>query len=134
MKAIIQKVAEKHDLKPHDIIGPSSTREIVQARDELCSLLDGMGLSLNDIGRRVNRDHTTVFLAIQRRHESLGYVSQTSKLRPPEPWHVVGHYTRDKAWKIYRGPKWVAMRRGRTPLKAGSKGELEELLAKEYAK
>lgn len=139
MKEIIQLVADAYGFNPSDILGNSRKQGVVLAREEACSLLDGMGLSLPEIGRRMKLDHTSVLVAIRRRHKALGYEPLISGRSPPprrepQPWHVVGKYTRDKAWKIYRGPKWVAMQRGRTPLKAPDKATLEELLAKEYAK
>ncbi len=132
MIEIIQKVAKRYGFKPSDITGPSNVRAFRPARDEVCSLLDGMGLTLEHIGRLVNRDHSTVLYAIRRRHMSLGY-PYPIKGRKPQPWHVVGNHTRDKAWRIYRGPQWLATQAGRKALKATNKSDLEELLAREYA-
>jgi len=141
VEEIIQLVADTYGLKPSDILGGSRKRIIVLARREVCSLLDGMGLSLGEIGRRMKLNHTTVRYALHRRLEALGYEPPPKGepkpppkgKREPKPWHVFGNYTRDKAWRIYRGPRWLATQSGRKPLKAASKGELEALLAMEYA-
>jgi chromosomal replication initiation ATPase DnaA len=66
-KILLNEVAAVHELTPGDITGRSRVRKIVRARQRFCLLArDDLGLSLCEIGRRLQRDHTTVLHSCRR--------------------------------------------------------------------
>ena len=57
---IIQEVINECDISLNDFLGKKRHHELVVARKwAAIRLKDELGLSLNDIGRRLNRDHST---------------------------------------------------------------------------
>lgn len=66
-KDITREVANRHGLTWSEIMGPSRHRQMAWARHEAWSLIWAQGrLSLPQIGRRFDRDHTTVLSGIRR--------------------------------------------------------------------
>lgn len=63
---IIAGVATLMKCAPDDITGTSQYNLHVRARTIVCHLLRQRGLSYPAIGRRINRDHTTVMTAVRR--------------------------------------------------------------------
>jgi chromosomal replication initiator protein len=57
---ILESVARKHGLTLDDLHSPSRKRTLVAARREAATELRTKGLSLTEIGRLMNRDHTTI--------------------------------------------------------------------------
>lgn len=68
VKSIIMRVAIKHDLTAEDIVGRSRLRPIVKARHEAMREVYNLrwAMSLPNIGRCFNRDHTSILHAIQK--------------------------------------------------------------------
>lgn len=131
MHPIIRLVARKHNVSARSIVSTSRQQTVVRARDEVCSLLDGEGFSLPEIGCIVKRDHTSVLDAIERRHLDLGYPLRARKLKLAM-WAIEGSRTRDGVWQVENLNGWRATNGAKT-LKAMSQVELEMLLAREYA-
>ena len=66
--AIVIAVCNEHEVHPDDLLGPSRLRPIVRARQEaMWRLWADLGLSLPQIGGLLDRDHTTVLHAIDKR-------------------------------------------------------------------
>lgn len=63
---IINTVARQCGLRAADITGPSVRADIVEARDQVCYLARDKGMTLPQIGRAVNRHHTSVLSAVRR--------------------------------------------------------------------
>lgn len=80
---ILDCVAQRHNLKPSDVTGYSRERRYIPARRELCyELMVVKNWSLSQIGRYLDRDHTSVLHAIKC------HVEFTGAVRPPrlKPW------------------------------------------------
>ena len=66
MVAVLGQVAAKHGVTPADIRGPSCVREIARARQEAMHELYALGwLSTPQVGRFLNRDHSTVVYGLK---------------------------------------------------------------------
>lgn len=68
MQSVIMKVSRAHDVAPLLVAGESRSREVVAARNEVFSILNRNGISLERIGRAFGKDHTTVLYGIRRHH------------------------------------------------------------------
>jgi hypothetical protein len=68
VRAIITKVAEQHSLTYRDILGPARFKNIVEARmDAIVAVhLAKPDLSLCQLGRLFNRDHTTILWTLRK--------------------------------------------------------------------
>ena len=65
-RIIVEEVAAPHGVTVEDVLGPSRSRPLVRPRQEaMYRVYDETSLSLLEIGRRFNRDHTTVLHAVQ---------------------------------------------------------------------
>jgi chromosomal replication initiator protein len=70
-RQIIKEVAEKHRLKPEHLTGYTRVRPIVRARWEAAHRMrKELKMSSTAIGRRLNRDHTTIIYAL-RQYEAM---------------------------------------------------------------
>lgn len=66
-KFLLALAACRHDVSQKDIIGRSHRRHIVAARtDAICLLYQHTQWSLPQVGRFIDRDHTTVLYALQK--------------------------------------------------------------------
>ncbi len=65
-RAIIKEIAELRGLEPREILGRSRFQNVVRARVEVAKRLDERGYSSPQIGKILNRDHTTVLYYIGR--------------------------------------------------------------------
>lgn len=64
---VIRRVAEYYDLKEDDLRKETKNRKAVHARSVAASLLFWRyGLSYSDIGRLLNRNHSTIMYHIHR--------------------------------------------------------------------
>lgn len=71
-REIIADVSERHGLTTEEILGPSRARRCAWPRHEAWALIWEQGrLSTTEIGRRFNRDHTTVLIGIRRHNKRL---------------------------------------------------------------
>lgn len=68
VRDIIAKVAKRHRISPHDITGPRRSKRYIAARFEAVrAAADARpDLSLIQIGRFFNRDHTTIINALNK--------------------------------------------------------------------
>lgn len=67
---ILIDVARAHEVQPHHITGTRGFSEYLRARDEAAwRMRHELGMSYSAIGRRLNRDHCTVIVAV-RRHQA----------------------------------------------------------------
>lgn len=94
----ITRAAQAYDVRPSYILGKSREREHVQARWHAARLMREEGLSLPQIGRALNRHHTTIMQALkapypQPRKISVGGTS--NRLRGQQ----VGQYVEDASAK-----------------------------------
>lgn len=72
LRRLAKEVAELHDIGLGQLMGESRTKSIVMARHEFCyRAYSETNKSLSEIGRFLNRDHTTVQNAIRRWAEIL---------------------------------------------------------------
>lgn len=61
-RVAIREVCEAHDVVQRDLIGPSRLAKVIIARHELCyRLVVDLKLSLSEAGRRIGRDHSSVY-------------------------------------------------------------------------
>lgn len=63
--AVIRIVSEKYNVTDTDIRGKSREKELIRPRFIVFTLLKKLGLSYSEIGRYMNRDHTTVMYGIK---------------------------------------------------------------------
>jgi hypothetical protein len=69
-RRIVDQVAKKHGVSFTVMKGDNRRKDVTLARFEVCArLYDETGMSLPQIGRMLNKDHSTVFHAIRRHHE-----------------------------------------------------------------
>lgn len=69
-RRIVDQVAKKHGVSFTTMKGDNRRKDVTVARFEVCArLYDETGMSLPQIGRLLNKDHSTVFHAIRRHHE-----------------------------------------------------------------
>lgn len=59
-------VAEAHHVDLFDLLGRSRERSIARARAALYVRLHGLGLSSPEIGRALDRDHSTVLAGLHK--------------------------------------------------------------------
>jgi chromosomal replication initiator protein len=68
---ILSETIREHDVSIADVMGQSRSRHIAKVRHHVMwRLKKELGMSLDQIGRLLNRDHTTVLYAI-RRHDKI---------------------------------------------------------------
>lgn len=75
VRTIIADVAQVSGIAPSSITGPCRAVEFVRARDVVCYIASREGMSYSQIGRVLNRDHTTVMAAVRRERARRGEVS-----------------------------------------------------------
>lgn len=63
---IIDRVSQEFKVHRRDILGRAKYNFILPARFGLCKILRERGLSYSQIGRVLDRDHTTVIYAVRR--------------------------------------------------------------------
>ena len=69
---IIAKVADFYDITPDEVIGKGKTKNVANARQMSIFLIRKLtGLTLEQIGEVMNRDHSTVLHSIRKVEESL---------------------------------------------------------------
>ena len=69
---IIEKVADFYDIKPEDVLGKGKTKDVANARQMSFYLIRKLtGLTLEQIGDAMNRDHSTVLYSIRKVEENL---------------------------------------------------------------
>lgn len=66
MRTIIADVARRTDLTVADIKSRDRTARVVLARDLACYIGHERGLTLSQMGRALNRDHSTIASAVAR--------------------------------------------------------------------
>jgi len=68
VKDIIRVIANKHGVSAGEILGPRRSRDIIAARFEAIALARKLRpeLSLPQLGRQFNRDHTSILAALRR--------------------------------------------------------------------
>jgi chromosomal replication initiation ATPase DnaA len=64
--AIVDTVAQAHGLSHADILGPSRYANIVRARHECFGMASEDGFTATEIGRAMNRDHTSVLNGVRK--------------------------------------------------------------------
>ena len=69
---IIEKIADYYNITPDEIIGKGKTRNVANARQMSIYLIRKLtGQTLEDIGKLIGRDHSTVLHSIRKVEESL---------------------------------------------------------------
>ena len=69
---IIEKVADFYDIAPDEVIGKGKTKNVANARQMSIYLIRKLtGLTLEQIGEVLNRDHSTVLHSIRKVEENL---------------------------------------------------------------
>jgi chromosomal replication initiation ATPase DnaA len=63
--ADIGEIAYKYGYTAEDILGPSRYRRLVMVRRECVGMLRAKGYSTTEIGRIMNRDHSTIVVSLQ---------------------------------------------------------------------
>lgn len=63
----IAEIAEAHCLTVEDILGPSRFKYLVNVRRKCIYMLRDKGYSTTEIGRIMNRDHSTIVNSLQKR-------------------------------------------------------------------
>jgi len=71
MHNILAAISNRHRVRPEDIMGPRRFAEISRARGEVCYALFKDGVSLSEIGRFLNKDHTSIRTAVAKHAEYL---------------------------------------------------------------
>ena len=69
---IVEKIADYFNLTPEEITGKGKTRNVANARQMAIYLIRKLtGQTLEDIGKLIGRDHTTVLHSIRKVEENL---------------------------------------------------------------
>jgi chromosomal replication initiation ATPase DnaA len=63
---MVESVAARHGVSVEDILGRARTKLISEARHDLMACLWGSGLAFAEIGRMLDRDHTTIISGVRR--------------------------------------------------------------------
>jgi chromosomal replication initiation ATPase DnaA len=63
----IAEIAEAHYLTVEDILGPSRLKYLVSVRRKCIYMLRDKGYSTTEIGRIMNRDHSTIVNSLKKR-------------------------------------------------------------------
>ena len=72
--SVINKVCIKYEIGKKDLFGKQRTKDIVRARNIIHNLLnEKYKMSLTDIGKIFNQDHTTVLYSIQMKFNKTFY-------------------------------------------------------------
>lgn len=66
VSALVRKISRAHEVSPEAIMGPKRTSELVVARWNLWAELYSTGMAIKEIGRRCNRDHSTVLHGLRQ--------------------------------------------------------------------
>ncbi|RJL18647.1 helix-turn-helix domain-containing protein [Paracoccus siganidrum] len=66
VKAIVQELAAATGVTADQITGKSRKAEIVRVRQIVCFIARQKGMTYQQIGRVLNRDHTTIVAAVKR--------------------------------------------------------------------
>lgn len=64
----IAEIAEAHHLTVEDILSPKRHKYLVSVRRKCIYMLRDKGHSTTEIGRIMGRDHSTIVVALQKRH------------------------------------------------------------------
>ncbi len=64
--AEIDAIAELYGYTAEDILGKSKLKKLVEVRRKCVVWMRGKGYSTTEIGRIMNRDHTTIVHALQK--------------------------------------------------------------------
>ena len=62
----IEEIANEYDYTTQDILGKCKTRHLVMVRRKCVVMLREKGYSTTEIGRIMQRDHSTIVHALQR--------------------------------------------------------------------
>jgi len=62
----VADIAEEHGYTIYDILGPSRVMALVNVRRKCMVMLREKGYSTTEIGRIMNRDHTTVVHSLKK--------------------------------------------------------------------
>ena len=72
--SVVNKVCIKYEISKKDLFGKQRTKDIVRARNIIHNLLnEKYKMSLTDIGKIFNQDHTTVLYSIQMKFNGKRY-------------------------------------------------------------
>lgn len=66
LNEIVEAIARTMKVTTADILGPCRSGQVIRARQVVCWVLSKRGQSYPQIGRRINRDHSTVISAVRR--------------------------------------------------------------------
>lgn len=69
-KIIIREILERHAISHYEMRSHICLRSLVDAREEVAIGLRGIGLSFPEIGRLMNRDHSTVMHLCDRKRRN----------------------------------------------------------------
>jgi chromosomal replication initiation ATPase DnaA len=64
--AAIDEIAQEHDFTVEDILGPRKTSMLVAVRRKCVFMFRDKGYSTTEIGRIMNRDHSTIVHALNK--------------------------------------------------------------------
>jgi chromosomal replication initiator protein len=64
--AAIEEIAQEHGFTAEDILGKSRFRMLVKVRRKCVVMLREKGYSTTEIGRIMNRDHSTIVTSLQK--------------------------------------------------------------------
>ena len=67
---VLNDVAAEFGVSTNDILSPSRVADVARARAWVCRCAYDRGMTLTAIGRRLNRDHSSVSAAIATTHKS----------------------------------------------------------------
>ena len=65
MAEIVGKIAKKYKVTIGEIYGRGRTKTVVLARQSVYKKMRDMGMSYPEIGKAVNRVHTTILIALK---------------------------------------------------------------------
>ena len=80
LDAVLARIAKRHHVTPELIIDSAPVRgttQIAQARAEFWSVLIESGLGYAEIGRLLNRHHTSIMHGVRRNKEAMSKESKT---------------------------------------------------------
>lgn len=78
-QVIIKEIADKYGVKVVSILSRNRKRELVNIRAEIAVLLSEQGLSSTQIGKLLNRNHTTVLHWLGRTEKGKHYAKKYNR-------------------------------------------------------
>lgn len=87
-REVIEEVAAKHGVSLFDLMRRCRLNKVVHARAEIAKRLDAQRFTVSEIGRLLNKDHTTIVYYLGRAKRKWKSVAGKPRWRRPRVKHL----------------------------------------------